>query len=148
LKTGIELQDLKDQLRYDPDTGDFVWLAPDHGRTVGVPIGESSTSMYLVITFNGIKVSSNVLAWYYMTGEWPPHGFVVTRVDGNTRNDKWSNLKLITERAMILQRRDAMPQEAPPPPMVRERARFTNRAVGEAVEAFMRGKVLVDGRYT
>ena len=64
---------LKDLLRYDPETGLFVWLRKPSKRVrVGALACSASTDgKYVKVTIGRVDYRAHRLAWFYMTGEWP-----------------------------------------------------------------------------
>lgn len=89
---------LKELLHYDPETGVWRWIKITHpsGRTkVGSIAGTPYTRGYRRIIVDGKKYRSARLAVLYMTGKWPPDG--VDHRDGDTSNDRWTNLRCATQ---------------------------------------------------
>jgi hypothetical protein len=93
----INHKELLEELYYEPDTGEFYWLVGGHGRRLGKPIGYLSTIPYQTVTYKTIVLRMNRLAWFYMTEEWPPEDMMVDHEDGNTKNNRWKNLRLATD---------------------------------------------------
>lgn len=92
----IEHATLIEVLHYDPETGKWVWREGLHKyRIRRVRVGEeagSTTHGRRCITVLGGRYLAYRLAWFYMTGEWPPAQ--VDHVDRNPANDCWANLRL------------------------------------------------------
>ena len=63
---------LKEFLKYNPDTGVFIW-EQNIGRRVksGQKAGCLHPSGYVQIRFNGKSYSAHRLAWFYVHGAWP-----------------------------------------------------------------------------
>ena len=79
---------LKELLTYDPETGLWVW------KTNGKNAGWARKDGRKKIGINGKEYYASVLAWFYMTGEWPE-----LDVDHENRirgDDRWSNLRQLT----------------------------------------------------
>lgn len=90
---------LKLRMRYDPETGEFVWLRPPavHPRLFGKPAGLATPNRnkaYHVIQIDGVKHKRSRLAWLYMTGDWPAHQ--VDHISGDSLDDRWINLREAT----------------------------------------------------
>jgi hypothetical protein len=82
-----------------------------------------------------------------MTGEFPND--LIGYIDGNNTNLKWENLKLVSRQEVLINYREQkekleVKRLTPGSPF---RASFDNNDVNHAVEQFLEGKVLVDGRY-
>jgi len=60
-------KELKRILKYNPNTGIFTRLRS--GRIAG---GTDTDTKYWRIMISGRLYHAHRLAWYYMTGEWPP----------------------------------------------------------------------------
>lgn len=79
---------LKQLLLYNPDTGEFLWLK---GRRKGRMAGCKHSNGYYVIVINSKGYPAHVLAWVYMTGNWP-----TAEIDHKNRvrhDNKFENLR-------------------------------------------------------
>ena len=94
----ITLEYLKRILRYEPDTGDWIWLtALSKKIEIGDKAGWRNEEYgYIQLRIDTKLYLGHVLAWFYMTGEWPKGE--VDHIDLNKTNDKWLNFRLITHQ--------------------------------------------------
>lgn len=81
--------ELKAQLYYHPESGDFVWLV---GKRVGRQAG-GLRAEYFYLTLDFVQHLSHRLAWFYMTGDWPEQ---VDHRDLVKINNVWENLREAT----------------------------------------------------
>jgi hypothetical protein len=86
---------LRSLLEYNPDTGEWKWLVVKvrNQRKKGEFTGSRSNRR--VITIDGLHYYASILAWLYMTGEWPH--FEIDHKDRDPSNDRWSNLRLASD---------------------------------------------------
>ncbi len=90
---------LKELLRYDPDTGAFVWLAtnpPRRGVRVGHEAGALNPLGYRIIRVDGKQHHGHRLAWLYVHGAFPSQ--YLDHVDGNPSNNAIGNLREASNR--------------------------------------------------
>lgn len=89
---GLAHERLLEALRYDPETGFFTRLlhAASNARA-GEVAGSPNSGGYWVIVLDGQRYRAHVLAWFYMTGEWPIHH--IDHIDGDTLNNRFTNLR-------------------------------------------------------
>lgn len=80
-------------LDYRPDTGEFFWRINKRGRgaRIGAPAGTWKSDGYLSIMVDRHRYPAQRLAWKMVTGSDP--GPVIDHKDGNSRNNKFSNLR-------------------------------------------------------
>lgn len=102
----MNLDDLKRALRYCPESGAFYWLESackrmKRGLRAGTPHGNG----YRRINVLGCRVFEHRLAWFYMTGEWPPHD--IDHINGTRDDNRWSNLRAVTRSENNLNLRGA-----------------------------------------
>lgn len=88
----LTLERLREVLSYDPETGVWIWLiAPNNRIKAGTVL---AGSIYRQVQVDGVVYQSSHLAWFYMTGDWPPTE--VDHRDLDPSNDRWENLRLAT----------------------------------------------------
>lgn len=87
---------LRELLRYDRETGVFVWRVTRTGTaTAGAIAGATMTDgdgyQYRIIGVDGGRYRAQRLAWLYVTGEWPT-GLIDHR-NGDTLDNSFDNLR-------------------------------------------------------
>lgn len=94
--SGLNAEQLRLIVRYDPETGKFFWLreTKNHIGKVGCEAGSIMVTGYAKIAIDGRDYKAHRLAWLWMTGEWPKD-----RIDHKNRNksdNRWENLREAT----------------------------------------------------
>jgi hypothetical protein len=80
---------LRELLHYDRNTGEFRWL-----ERVGDEVRPGSVAGYVQVRVQGRNYRAHQLAWLYMTGRWGRP--MIDHRDGNSTNNRWSNLRQAT----------------------------------------------------
>jgi hypothetical protein len=88
--------ELKNLLRYDPDTGEFWWIKSRIAARQHLPAGRSGPKGYRSISINRQPILLHRLAFLYMTGEWPT--LFVDHINGVRDDNRWCNLREATKR--------------------------------------------------
>jgi hypothetical protein len=141
------IDNLLKELKYNEDDGEFYWVNSRQGRQLDKAAGTVNYKGYTQIKYNGKLFITSRLVWYLKTGEIPLH--MIGYKDGNPRNTRWDNLRVMSNEDRTKNYRDSMetkPKEVKLTKPVK-RATFTNAQVHEAVEEFIKNKKLVNGRY-
>jgi hypothetical protein len=91
-------EEVKRVLRYEPETGTFVWLV-GVGKRIrpGCVAGyktKTPSGEYRKIGLFGKQIAAHRLAWFYMNGCWP--SMDIDHKDGDGLNNAWSNLRTAT----------------------------------------------------
>ena len=93
------LEELKEFLDYNPDTGIFTWIKPRKGARLNHVAGSlrttDKTRGYIYIKFKDALYRANRLA-YYMHHGIDPLEKLVDHIDGDKSNNKINNLRLAT----------------------------------------------------
>lgn len=94
----LTLERLKQALRYDMETGRFVWSAPLGARgQAGALAGNiDSRYGYRRIGIDGRLYRANRLAWLYVYGEWPEGD--VDHINGFRDDDRIANLRDVSRQ--------------------------------------------------
>lgn len=82
---------LKTQVRYCPQTGEFVWLISRGRAKAGGKAGGVDVHGYCRIKVLGRYYATHRLAWYYQTGEWPEE--YIDHRNGVSADNRWVNLR-------------------------------------------------------
>jgi hypothetical protein len=85
----ISQAQLKNLLEYDPNTGEFVWVASKKIAGSLMPHG------YIRIVIQKQKYYAHRLAWLYVYGYTPPNS--IDHIDRRKNNNRISNLRLATQ---------------------------------------------------
>lgn len=86
------LSRLNELFEYDPESG--VVRKKKNGDTVGFPQG---LGRHLCVCVDYKMYYLHRLIWKMVTKEDPPADKVVDHKDGNTHNNKWDNLRLVSK---------------------------------------------------
>jgi hypothetical protein len=100
--TPLTQERLREILYYDGETGQFRWR-PGSGKRAGRIAGSLAKSEVWLIHFGGRSYKAHQLAWLYITGEWGRPG--IDHRDGDTTNNRWSNLRRATSTENAANRR-------------------------------------------
>lgn len=85
---------LRDLLNYDPETGVFTWAYSRTGCRAGDRCGRIQYTGYREIGIDYGLYRENMIAWTYMTGEWPDRD--VDHINRIRDDNRWCNLRLAT----------------------------------------------------
>jgi hypothetical protein len=87
-------RELRTVLRYEPKTGHFYWLRQIGRSRLDVPAGDTTRMGYRRVKYRGKSYMIHVLAWLFMTGEWPSKS--IDHKNCDRADNKWRNLRLAT----------------------------------------------------
>jgi hypothetical protein len=91
----LTIEQLKEVLDYNPDTGVFTWKKTVNSHAVvGSVAGNQDSSVYIRITIYKKKYAAHRLAFLYMTGEFPKH--LVDHINQIKDDNRWTNLRQAT----------------------------------------------------
>lgn len=91
------LDRIKQELRYDSDTGYLYRLRPVKGHTFGTPTGSLGKTKhgktYVGVMLDYKRYLAHRLIWVLVYGRWPADGMEIDHIDGDGSNNKLSNLR-------------------------------------------------------
>ena len=88
---------IAEEVEYNPETGEFVWLKSGRGRfkRKGEKAGSYRPDGYLSICVNKQQWLSHRLAWLIYYNDEPPK--IIDHIDGNKSNNAITNLRVGTD---------------------------------------------------
>ena len=85
-------------LRYDPETGDLIWLPRGNpkfdNRLANKAAGTMTRRGYIQVRFDGKFYLAHRLAWRLYYGVWPE--FEIDHINGNPADNRIENLRVCT----------------------------------------------------
>lgn len=99
---------LKSLIAYDPLTGNFerknsqYMSGRANSRNAGKPVGNLRPDGYLAICLLGKRYLAHRVAWFYVTGEWPPN--FLDHINGDPSDNRFSNLRECTQSQNVCNR--------------------------------------------
>lgn len=91
------MKEIKDYLKYDPETGVFTWKEGRPGASKGKRAGFFHKRGYRYIGVNNKRYQEHRLA-FCMMGIEIPKNLQVDHINGNPIDNRWCNLRLVTQR--------------------------------------------------
>jgi hypothetical protein len=88
--TKLTSRRLRELLNYDPETGDFTWIATRSGVRSRIA-GSKNQKGHIQICIDGRKYSASRLAFFWVKRRWPKHQADHKNLD--TSNNRWGNLR-------------------------------------------------------
>lgn len=93
---GLDINEVSEVLRYDPQTGDFVWIGGRGMSSPGRRAGCVNGRGYVTLQVCGRKMLAHRIAWALFHGEWPKG--VIDHINGDTADNRIQNLRDVSER--------------------------------------------------
>lgn len=97
----LSAEHLRELMNYEPETGVFRWRVARSNRVkVGAIAGAVNkctgyVDIRIVVDATKQHYSGHRLAWFWMTGKWPP--LPIDHIDCNRSNNAWKNLRCATK---------------------------------------------------
>ena len=89
---GITAEQLRELLRFDPETGVFSWAKNWGGKRRGGPVGCLHPHGYVVIQVLGRQHPAHRLAWLHVHGAWPSSE--LDHINGVRDDNRVANLRV------------------------------------------------------
>lgn len=94
------LGEIRERLRYSPETGEFHALKAAGRRKIGDRLGYADAAGYWKIGLNGRWVMAHRLAWAMVYGDWP--SLEIDHINGNPGDNRIANLREATRSQNVM----------------------------------------------
>jgi hypothetical protein len=95
---------VRSRFSYDKDNGVLTRIACSQKCLIGKAAGTLNNG-YLKTYIGSVPYSVHRLIWVMVTGAWPDG--CIDHIDGNGRNNRWANLRDVSQKANTQNRRRA-----------------------------------------
>ena len=97
----VDVDVLKRELHYDPETGIFTRLTLRGGKPIGSIAGMEAKppDNYIILSVMNVRLKAHRAAWAYMTGVWPTN--IIDHIDLDKTNNRWENLREATDQTNV-----------------------------------------------
>ncbi|MCC4588756.1 HNH endonuclease [Xanthomonas sp. NCPPB 1067] len=95
----ITRADVMSVVSYDAETGRFTWKVTTRGHGKMIHPGDAAgwtRDGYRMLQLFGHTYRAHRVAWFLMSGAWPPEGREVDHENRDRGDNRWSNLRLAT----------------------------------------------------
>lgn len=93
-KKALTQEEVREQLDYDPETGELRWKDWKKGRKMGRAVGTRRRDGYLVININGKLYATHRVIWLWWHGYFPENE--IDHIDRDKLNNRLSNLREVS----------------------------------------------------
>lgn len=126
----ITADQLRTLVRYDRETGKFYWLVGGKSFKAGDEAGHrNKANPYVRIGFKGKSYYAQILAWLYVTGQWPERE--IDHKDTHHHDNSWDNLRLATHTQNAYNKHKAARNRSGYKGVIKFRNRFTAKITVE-----------------
>ena len=94
-KFKLTAERLREVISYDPNTGEFIWIATLSNAAKAGTRPSYHSKGYLCIKIDGKLYKAHRLAWLFMTGDFPPR--LIDHINGIRDDNRFSNLREATK---------------------------------------------------
>lgn len=94
------VEDYKERLDYDPDTGMFRWsTSKKNPRMAGKAAGTVATNGYVMILIFGKRHLAHRIAWFMTSGKWPTYS--IDHINRDRQDNRIKNLRDVPHWANV-----------------------------------------------
>ena len=99
------IQQLKEMLEYDPDTGIFTWRV---GHRKGFTAGSKTDYIRIVIIRDYVRVEymAHRLAWLFTYARWPALGLEIDHINRIKTDNRIVNLREVTHQVNMMNKKN------------------------------------------
>ncbi len=101
-KSSLTQERLKELLRYNPETGEFIRLVRVARQTAGKVAGSVNNRKAVAIWVDKVQYLAHRLAWLYMTGSFPE--LYIDHINRDSLDNRWANLRMATHQQNMFNR--------------------------------------------
>jgi hypothetical protein len=85
------MQNIKEYLSYNPNTGVFIWIKPICKYPINMTAGNKRADGRITIRFNNKRYYAHRLAWYFSYGEFPNRS--IDHINQDPSDNRLCNLR-------------------------------------------------------